>query len=444
MSRNTPWRTSRKQYALHQKSNDWYRIRNQVNGPTQLHIYDEIGYFGVSAGDMIRDLANVDGPVEVHLNSPGGEVFDGIAIYNALLARKDVTVIIDGLAASIASVIAMAGNPVLIARNAQMMVHDGFGMAIGNAQDLRELAELLDRTSNNIANIYSDHTGHPQDYWRNIMKAETWYDSAEAIEAGLADRLVDSGAGRQVNLTQPPGDKWDLGGAFRVDGTRSAPSLVNANQQTHAPMSGTHSHDHYGQGQQDAAEGTHNHSHTHDNDADHSHHAAWDPDGNGDDDSTPEGDTDHSHWAPDGTQKKSVPGKPLDSYGNRIDITNASVDNSPWDGGKAMSNAANADNPAGFYAGICAGKRSGDTSVQATWALPYRYTPNSAPNAAGVKNALSRLPQTQGLVNKEAAQSKLEGLMKQVNPDWEPSASLENPFGLSAEDFDRIARELRL
>src|SRR5260370_42662602 len=121
MSRNTPWRVARKQMALLQPGkNDWYRIKNQHAGPTQLHIYDEIGYFGVSAGDLIRDLADVDGPLEVHLNSPGGEVFDGIAIYNALIARKNVTVMIDGLAASIASVIAMAGNPVLVARQAQV------------------------------------------------------------------------------------------------------------------------------------------------------------------------------------------------------------------------------------------------------------------------------------------------------------------------------------
>ncbi len=212
--RNTPWRTARRPMALHQPgNNDWYRIRNQHNGgPTQLHIYDEIGYFGVSANDLVRDLADVDGPLEVHLNSPGGEVFDGIAIYNALMARKDVTVVIDGIAASIASVIAMAGNPVLVARQATMMVHDGFGMAIGNAADMREMAELLDRTSNNIASIYADHTGKTQDYWRQIMQTETWYNGQEAIDAGLADRFVDSGAGRPV---VPPQDTWDLGNAFR-------------------------------------------------------------------------------------------------------------------------------------------------------------------------------------------------------------------------------------
>jgi ATP-dependent protease ClpP protease subunit len=194
-------------YGLHQGGNDWYRIRNQISGPTQLHIYDEIGFFGVSAMDLIRDLADVTGPIEVHLNSPGGEVDDGIAIYNTLSSRRDVSIVIDGAAYSIASVIAMAGNPVLIARQATMMVHDGFTMAIGNAQDLRDQAERLDRASNNIASIYSDHTGRTPDYWRQIMKAETWFSGQEAIDVGLADRFLDSGAGRQV---VPAADTWDM------------------------------------------------------------------------------------------------------------------------------------------------------------------------------------------------------------------------------------------
>lgn len=193
--------------ALHQGQNDWYRIRNQLNGPTQVYIYDEIGYFGVTAMDFARDLADVSGPIEVHLNSPGGEVDEGITIYNTLMQRKDVSVVIDGVAASIASVIAMAGSPVLIARQGELMVHDGFTMAIGNAQDMRDLADHLDRKSNNIASIYSEHTGKPTEYWRQVMKAETWFSGQEAIDAGLADRFLDSGAARQVT---PPTDNWDM------------------------------------------------------------------------------------------------------------------------------------------------------------------------------------------------------------------------------------------
>jgi ATP-dependent protease ClpP protease subunit len=383
-------------FALRQQKNDWYRLRNQVDGPTQLHIYDEIGYFGVSAGDLIRDLADVNGPLEVHLNTPGGEVFDGIAIYNALLARHDVTVMIDGLAASIGSVIAMAGNPVLMARNAQMMVHDGFGMAIGTAQDMRDLAELLDRTSNNIAGIYSDHTGRPVSYWREIMKAETWYSSDEAIDAGLADRLIDSGAGRQV--TVKPEDKWDLS-VFRKDATRNSVSPV------HGSFSGTHSHDHNAFGSQ-GSDQMHSHEHTHSGDGAHDHHS--------------QENSAHTH------------------------IRDA-VDESSWDAGKAMGAGAASDNPAAFYAAICAGRKAGDKNTQSAWALPHHYAPGRPPNSAGVRNALARLPQTDGLTNESAARSHLESHMREINPDWSPSGQLADPaYGLTDDEIRAFANSLRL
>lgn len=436
MSRNTPWRTSRKMYALHQPGvNDWYRIKNQIDGPTQLHIYDEIGYFGVSAGDLIRDLADVQGPIEVHLNSPGGEVFDGIAIYNTLLARKDVAVHIDGIAASIASVIAMAGNPVLIARQGQMMVHDGFAHAIGNAQDLREMAELLDRTSNNIASIYSDHTGKPVAYWRQVMQAETWYDSDEAIEAGLCDRMIESGAGRRVKA---PEDKWDLS-VFRT----SLTNAISPSQHSHRAVAGSHVHVHSAHGQHDAEDGMHMHEHRHNGDDHHDHHYAWDPDGDGDDDSTPGGDTDHDYWSVSGQQLKSVPGRPLDANRNLIDIQNASVDNSPWDAGRAFHNAAQSDSPGSFFKAICAGRRDGPPDERASWALPHHYHPGDAPNANGVSAALGRINQTEGLTNKAAALSHLQDHMRQINPDWKPDDNIDNPFGLSEEDFARLSSELR-
>jgi ATP-dependent protease ClpP protease subunit len=406
--------------------NDWYRIRNQIDGPTQLHIYDEIGYFGVTANDLVRDLADVNGPLEVHLNSPGGEVFDGIAIYNALMARKDVTIMIDGLAASIASVIAMAGNPVLIARQGQMMVHDGFGMAIGNAQDMRDFAEQLDRTSNNIAQIYAEHTGKPEAYWREVMKAEAWYGAQEAIDNGLADRMMDSGAGRAV---KPPSDNWNM----QIFGKTGTVLYVPKNQTAHDPMTGTHTHDHAAFGQHDSADGVHGHMHRHNNDNFHQHHLAWDPDNDGDDDSTPEGDQNNSHWDITGRQIRSVPGRPLDVKGNLVDIAGAAVDNSPWDADRAMHNAANSDNPASFYNGICAGKKDGDPATQAAHALPHHYHPGDAPNAAGVRNALSRLDQTNDLTNTDAARAHLVAHMKVINPEYDPNASAIWP---SASDED--------
>jgi HK97 family phage major capsid protein len=97
------------------------------------------------------------------------------------------------------------------------------------------------------------------------------------------------------------------------------------------------------------------------------------------------------------------------------------VDESAWDASKAWSNGAASDDPAAFYAGICAGKKAGDKATQDAWALPYKYHPGDPPNAAGVKAALGRLPSTQGLTNEAEAKSKLQGLMKQINPDYEPA-----------------------
>lgn len=188
-------KTTRSIVNLKQGRNDWYRIKAQAGGiSTQVMVYDEIGFWGVTAQDFINDLKQVSGPVDLHLNSPGGEVFDGIAIYQYLSGRGDVTTYVDSLAASIASVIAMAGTEIVMGRNASMMIHDGFGLVIGNAADMRDQADLLDRVSDNIASIYADRTGKPTDFWRTAMLAETWYIGQEAVDAGLADRLAVAGA----------------------------------------------------------------------------------------------------------------------------------------------------------------------------------------------------------------------------------------------------------
>ena len=276
-----PFRTTRQIVNLKQGRNDWYRIKNLADGPSQLHIYDEIGYFGVTAADMISDLSNVKGDLEVHLNTPGGEVFDGIAIYGALKQRDGlVRVVIDSLAASIGSVIAMAADPgqLVIAKNASVMIHDGFGMGIGNAKDLRELADLLDKTSDNIAGIYADRTGQPASQWREAMLAETWYIGQEAVDAGLADFVQGSEPAEPAAAVKVAAT-WDLSIFTKRPGAVQDAAPDGGEQPSDAPG-------------EDSTE-------------------PWDPDGNGDDDSTPEGDTDHSHWAPDGTQKKPVPGKPM-------------------------------------------------------------------------------------------------------------------------------------
>ncbi|MFL5911262.1 MAG: head maturation protease, ClpP-related, partial [Gaiellaceae bacterium] len=171
-------RTARPRAQLMQGRNDWYRIANSLGaGPAQVHIYDEIGYWGITASDFVRELSALNvTEIDLHLNSPGGEIFDGIAICNALRSHPaTVTTYVDGLAASIASVIAMAGDRIVMAPNSQLMIHDGSGLCIGNAADMRQMAELLDRQSNNIAEVYAARAGGTVEDWRALMEAETWY-----------------------------------------------------------------------------------------------------------------------------------------------------------------------------------------------------------------------------------------------------------------------------
>lgn len=167
----------------------WYRIAATTGAATEISIYDAIGEWGVTARDFLNDLSMVKGAVELHLNSEGGEVFDGMAIYDALKRRGGVTVVVDSLAASISSVIAQAGERRIMAPNATMMIHDASSGMAGNASELRSLADLLDMTSDNIASVYADRSGTDVAAWRAAMQATTWYSAADAVKAGLADEV---------------------------------------------------------------------------------------------------------------------------------------------------------------------------------------------------------------------------------------------------------------
>lgn len=175
----------------------WYRIQNvAATGVVEVWVYDEIGLWGVTAAEFVRELQTVEAVgIDLHINSPGGDVFDGIAIYNALCTHPaTVNAYIDGLAASAASFIAQAGAKVCIARNASMMIHDAEGVCIGNASDMTAMAELLERTSDNIADIYAQRSGTVKQ-WRKAMQAESWFTGKEAVDVGLADEVYESSAG---------------------------------------------------------------------------------------------------------------------------------------------------------------------------------------------------------------------------------------------------------
>lgn len=178
------------------KPKTWYSIKNVAAETVEVAIYDEIGYWGVTASDFVNELSGVDAKnITLRVNSPGGDVFDGLAILNSLRNHPaTVNVMVDGLAASAASFIAMAGDSVTMAPNSMMMIHEASGLCMGNAVDMRELADLLDKTSANIADIYSRRSGRPADEHRAAMRAETWYSDQEAVDAGLADTVLGSEA----------------------------------------------------------------------------------------------------------------------------------------------------------------------------------------------------------------------------------------------------------
>lgn len=241
-------------YARSQPSKQWFNIVNSSIGPTKISIYDEIGFFGVTAQDFCDQLNDIAGDIELYLNSPGGEIFDGITIYNALL-RRSPTILIDGLAASAGSFIAQAAAPgrLGIAKTGRMMIHNGMAFTSGDASELRKMADILDGETRNIAGIYADRAGKTAEYWLDKMSSETWLGAKDAVAEGLADYVYDPRTG-PTNILFRRGDVKNDNG-----------------------------HGHSG--------------------------SCRDPDNDGDCDLTPEGDTDHDYWDEDGNQIKEIPPK---------------------------------------------------------------------------------------------------------------------------------------
>lgn len=171
---------------------DWYRVEAKDSGEAEVWIYDEIGYWGTTGADFAQALAAIDAKtITLRLNSPGGSVFDGVAIHNALAQHPaTVNVVVDGIAASIASVIAMAGDSVVMGRGTRMMIHNPAGVAIGGAAEFRAFADLLDELAKDIGGFYSARAGGSLDQWLASMDAETWYSAQEAVDAGLADSVL--------------------------------------------------------------------------------------------------------------------------------------------------------------------------------------------------------------------------------------------------------------
>lgn len=184
---------------------------NKQTNRGEIIIYEDIGesFFGgigpKSFAEEIKALGNVDA-VDIYINSPGGSVFDGIAIYNQikrLPMRKDVH--IDGIAASIASLIAMAGDTITIASNGTMMIHDPWGFAVGTASDMRKSAEALDMLRGTLLDTYATRTGGDRDKISQWMAAETWMNADDALARGFATAKTGE---QQINASFPMLDRF--------------------------------------------------------------------------------------------------------------------------------------------------------------------------------------------------------------------------------------------
>ena len=192
----------------------------------EIYIYGNIGdrwnEDGVIAADLVREIAALDADtITLRINSYGGSVTDGLAIYNALKRhRAQIDVQVDGVAISCASYIAMAGDTVTMAENAQMMIHAPWGYAVGNAAELRDQADLLDRYAGAMAHAYSSKSGmSTDDVMATLLEgADHWYSADEAVAAGFADTV-----GAEVAVAASLAHSFDLS-RFRQAG---APSATN-------------------------------------------------------------------------------------------------------------------------------------------------------------------------------------------------------------------------
>ena len=156
-----------------------------------VYLYDEISFWGVSAESFVKDLNAISsGTIHLHVNSPGGAVFDGVSIFNAIKQHKSKVIAhIDGLAASIASVIVMAADEVMMSENAFLMVHEPWSIVAGNSEEMRKEADLLDKVGGTIMKTYTDKSGKDESEIKTLMQAETWMTAQEALDFGFVDSI---------------------------------------------------------------------------------------------------------------------------------------------------------------------------------------------------------------------------------------------------------------
>lgn len=171
----------------------WYAVSNVKDDEAEISIYDEIGLFGITAKEFNSELKSLGNRrIILRIHSPGGEIFDGQNIYNALRRHPGgVDVAIDGLAASMASVIAMVGEKRKMAENGMMMIHNPWTVAFGESKDMRKSADLLDKIKENIISAYASRTGIKREELGEMMDEETWFTAKEAKTLGFVTEITE-------------------------------------------------------------------------------------------------------------------------------------------------------------------------------------------------------------------------------------------------------------
>lgn len=207
--------------------NRWYQIKAKADDSVDVYIMGEIGGFwdGIQAEEFVEsfnEIKKTAKTINVFVNSPGGDVFDGMAIYNVIKTVQDkVTVYVMGLAASMASIIMLAGSRRVMYSGTYVMIHNPSTVVLGNSEDLRKSAELLDGITEQMVDIYASRTGVDPESVRMMMAAETWLTAGEAVAKGFADGLDETQAAASICVDKAIKDRF-----------RNAPTAIAEAQPT--------------------------------------------------------------------------------------------------------------------------------------------------------------------------------------------------------------------
>lgn len=203
----------------------WFSIKAQAPGKlTEVSVYDDIGGWGVPFASFAEAVKAIQGPILLRINSYGGDVFAGLAMHNLLKQRGNVDTVIEGVAASAATLPFLAGRKRSMPRGSYFMVHNPWSGVMGGAADMREAADLLERIGGTLADLYASATGIDKAEVQRLMDAETWLDGAGAVEGGWATDLID---GEPVLASVRPGQFRNAPKAIRASIT-AAPESARA------------------------------------------------------------------------------------------------------------------------------------------------------------------------------------------------------------------------